>query len=438
MTARKTHYELSASQVETPPDVVSLVWQLANERRPSPAHVVDFGAGDCRFARGGQYGTYKGIEIDPWRWPKRELPANATLEYGCAFRHAESEYDLCIGNPPYVRHHDIESPWKEKTVEQINNALGIALNKHSNLYLYFLCLGLMKTLPNGLVALVVPFEWVSRPSAKAIREFIESQGWEVKVYRFQETIFPDVLTTASISIIDKHSINGRWSYFDVSGALGITPREGISGSKATVLSYKNRGGIWALRGLSPGSQEVFCLTEGERRHHGLSLKDVVPCVTTLKNVPSELRVLSKTAFKKHFIDAGERCWLIKSNEKRRSKALDGYLESVPEKARDNYTCRNQTPWFNFLGHRTPEILFSSGFVKFGPKVLVNSIGAKAVGSAFGIHSEGRIPLRALQRYLLDIDFEKQVVAHAGRLKKIEVKQMNSVLHEFEGQLNRHG
>ena len=187
-----------------------------------------------------------------------------------------------------------------------------------------------------------------------------------------------------------------------------------------------------------GSQKVFTLTDGERRHHGLGLNDVVPCVTSLKDIPRELRVLSKAAFKKHFIDAGERCWLIKSHESRKSKALSGYLDSIPKEARDNYTCRNQTPWYNYLPHRTPQLLFSSGFVNYGPKVLLNSIGAKAVGSAFGIHSEGRLPLRTLQQYLLDIDFEKQVVAHAGRLKKIEVKQMNSVLHEFEAHQTRHG
>lgn len=438
MTARRTHYELSQSQVETPADVVSLVWRLANERRPLPERVVDFGAGDCRFACSGHYGFYQGIEIDPERWPPRVLPEKAAVDHECAFRHKKEGYDLCIGNPPYVRHHDIESPWKEDTVDRINEALGISLNKHSNLYLYFLCLGIMRTLPNGLVALVVPYEWVSRPSAKAIRRYIESQGWDVSIYRFQEKVFPRVLTTASISVIDKSATTGNWNYYDVSGELSITPRNGVSGSDATVLPYKNRGQVWALRGLSPGSQKVFCLTEGERRHHNLSLNDVVPCVTSLKDVPGKLRVLSKVSFKKHFIDAGERCWLVKSCEPRRSRALNGYLDSVLQADRDNYTCRNQTPWFNYLPHRTPELLFSSGFVSYGPKVLVNSIGAKAVGSAFGIHSEKHIPRRSLQQYLLNIDFEKQVVAHAGRLKKIEVKQMNSVLQEFEARGRRNG
>lgn len=110
MISRKTHYELSHSQVETPAEVVSLVWNLVNEHKAQPNKVIDFGAGDCRFALAGSFGKYDGIEIDRSRWPKRTLPANVSLTYGCAFEDNRTGYDLCIGNPPYVRHHDIGSP----------------------------------------------------------------------------------------------------------------------------------------------------------------------------------------------------------------------------------------------------------------------------------------------------------------------------------------
>jgi hypothetical protein len=76
------------------------------------------------------------------------------------------------------------------------------------------------------------------------------------------------------------------------------------------------------------------------------------------------------------------------------------------------------------------MLFSSGFTAFGPKVLINSIGARAVGAVFGLHGAGKFPARRLQSYLLGINFETQVVAHARKLKKVEVKQLNTVLNSF--------
>jgi predicted RNA methylase len=434
---RKTAYQLSASQVSTPPAVVSLFWRLTHERRDRLDTVLDIGAGDCRFAVGGKFNQYTGVEIDRNRSRDVSLPDNAELIHTCAFKHKGNNFDACIGNPPYVRHHDIENPWKDATVAQIKDELGVSLNKHCNLYLYFLCLGLLKTRPTGLVALVIPYEWVSRPSARALRDYIRDQGWSVTVYRFQKPIFDGVLTTASVSVIDKKSHHGRWNYFEITPDFKIVARTGMAAAK--VLEYAKRGeNIWALRGLSPGSQKIFTLTEGERIHFGLTKKDVVPCVTSLKKAPPSLKLLTPASFKKHFVDAGARCWLIKSYRKKLSPTLRAYLAAVSEKLRDNYTCCNQTPWYNYAPHPTPQLLFGSGFTKFGPKVLINSIGARAIGSVWGIHSKTKLARRQLQQHLLAINFEKKVVAHAKTLKKVEVRQLNTVLNAFVQKNHTHG
>jgi flagellar motor switch protein FliG len=39
---------------------------------------------------------------------------------------------------------------------------------------------------------------------------------------------------------------------------------------------------------------------------------------------------------------------------------------------------------------------------------------------------------------LRIDFEKRVVAHARKLKKVEVKQLNAVLNEFVEKERKNG
>jgi hypothetical protein len=86
-----------------------------------------------------------------------------------------------------------------------------------------------------------------------------------------------------------------------------------------------------------------------------------------------------------------------------------------------------------MPHPVPRILFSSGFTEFGPKVMLNSVGARAVGAVLGIH--GKVPARRLQNHLLTLNFEKRVVAHARKLKKVEVKQLNAVLNAFVAREN---
>lgn len=395
--------------------------------------MFDMGAGDCRFATGGSFDQYVGVEIDRKRVSVARPPANGKIVHGCAFRHEAVEYDACIGNPPYARHHDIQNPWKDRTVARLERELGVSLNKHCNLYIYFFCLALLKSRRDGLVALLIPYEWVSRPSAKALREYIHRHRWNVAVYRFQMPIFEGVMTTASVSIVDKAKAEGRWNYYDITSDYKVVKREGITDSRQGLLDYEKRGKIWGLRGLSPGSQQIFTFTEGERIRTGLRKRDVVPCVTTLRNTPRTLRTLSRAAFQKHFVQAGEKCWLLRSHEDQRSSTLNAYLDSVPAKARQTFTCQNQVPWYKYLPHPVSQILFGSGFTKFGPKVLLNSVGARAVGSVWGIHSEKKLPLRRLQARLLKMNFERRVVAHAKTLKKIEVKQLNAVLNLFDKQ-----
>jgi len=436
MAGPRTAYELSQSQVTTPAPVVKLFWDLTKQYRNRFGSVLDMGAGDGRFAIGGKFDRYTGVEIDEKRIATAKVPPNGEILKGCVFRHQAGDYDACIGNPPYARHHDIETSWKDRTVARLQRELGLALNKHCNLYVYFFCLALLKASEDGLVALVIPYEWVSRPSAKALREYIQQQRWNVSVYRFQSPIFENVMTTASVSIVDKARRDGQWKYRDITADYAVVGRRGVADSKNGVLDYAQRGHIWGLRGLSPGSQKIFTLTEGGRVRAGLSRKDVCPCVTSLKNVPRGLRLLSRVAFQKHFVESGEKCWLIRSDRKERSNALNAYLKAVPEEERSTYTCQNQTPWFNYKPHPVPQVLFSSGFTTYGPKVLINSMCARAIGSVWGIHAHRKLPLRRLQTYLLSINFESQVVAHAEKLKKVEVRQLNTVLNSFDDREHR--
>jgi predicted RNA methylase len=428
MRRPKSAYELRRSQVDTPPAIVALVWQLVRERRSSLARILDLGAGDARFSVGGLYEKYEGIEIDPDAAGEIDLSPNATVSIGCAFRHSDANYDACIGNPPYVRHHDLELRWKRTTAKRIENELSISFDQHANLYLYFLCLALTKTAPGGLLALVIPYEWVSRPSAAAIRRYIKKKRWNVSVYRFQHAIFPKVLTTASITIVDKEAQNGAWIFHDVLPDLTIAPRRGAAGAERGVLPYSTRSNrAWSRRGLSPGSQDIFTLTDGERIHAGLHLRDVRPCVTSLRSVPRTLRQLNRQSFRKHFIGAGQKCWLIRCRHKRLNQRIRAYLDNVPADSRKTYTCVNQDPWHAHEWMPIPQLLFHSAFTAFGPKVLVNSVGAQAIGSVYGVCTERRISLRRLQSSLLKFEFESRVVPQAKQLKKVEVKQLNAVL-----------
>nr|WP_315489932.1 hypothetical protein [uncultured Rhodoferax sp.] len=427
---------LNHCQVSTPPDVVAMMWRMARARRATFETVLDLGSGDCRFAKGRESAHYVGYEIDVSKLP-------GTPAKGCRFVNSdvlecrEANFSLAIGNPPYIRRALLGATWRDKAADLLaSESGGIRPRADSNGFLYFMWLALLRTLPDGLVVQLVPVEWVSRPSASPLRHFITSNKWNVDIYRFTESIFDRVLTTAAIVIIDKSQRQGTWNYFSIdrTGAVQSTPAPSNSGNE--ILQYGARmSDAYALRGLSPGGQDIYVLTEESRLLEGLKVDvDVTPCVTTLRYLDSKQLALTKTVFNKAFVEHGLPCWLIRSDRDVHSASLQRYLESVSDRAGQYTTNRVRgEEWFRYRIHPSPDILVASGFRARGPKVFKNEASAIALGSVYGVFVKGRERQSQTVKDLRTFDFESHIVAHSNGLQKIEVRQLNTVLAQLAAQ-----
>jgi len=430
---------LKRCQVETPPDVVRLVWALVSNMRNGRVFesVLDLGAGDGRFSHvSGVYAEYTGIERDRAKVSAAELPKNAKLVVADALAWKKNGYSICVGNPPYIRHHGLDGEWRKLALRSITSDGGPALKKTANAFVIFLAQALLRTGENGLVAQVIPYEWVSRPSAGELRDFIKSKGWGVSVYRFDSDIFPTVLTTASITIIDKGVKTGEWKYGSITRDGHIRVSGKASGTTSHVISYKDgEQACKGIRGLSPGGQDIFVLTEEERLFHSLKKGvDVRPCVVSLRAVSEDVERLDKSAFDELFVRRGVRCWLIRSDKDRRSPQLTRYLDSVSESTWSRYTtCTNRAVWWRYRPHPAPALLLASGFTGKRPKSLINDVGAIAVGSVYGVlvdPSAGPAAADKVFKGLRAYDFERRLVHHSNGLKKVEVRQLNTVLADL--------
>lgn len=425
---------LTRCQVDTPDTLVAATWKHVRDLRSKVGKVVDFGAGDGRFAQGGRYERYIGYEIDRARSLGPRRPPNARLLNRCAFSTNITDADLCIGNPPFVRNQDLPTGWREKASKVLFERTGIKISGLANAWQYFFLLSLASCKADGLVALVIPYEWVSRPSARLLREYISDRKWGVSVYRLVDETFDSVLTTASITIIDKSSSDGAWRYFEEAAEGKFKEMPSPSGSKKGVVQYLRRaevrkGGPRASRGLSPGTQKVLTLTEGERVRTGLAInRDVVPCVTTLRHLTPKNRELDAKTFAQQYRNTGQKCWLIRT-DRPPSGALARYLNSVPTCDYQTATCLEREEWWKFRMPNTPAALISMCFHGRFPKAVKNTVGARAVGGVYGIYDVSNAEVASVCSGLNGIDLRKRVVAHSNNMRKIEVNQLNALLAE---------
>lgn len=205
---------LGRCQHDTPDEVVKRVWQFIGKRRTRISKVVDFGAGDGRFAVGGKYDRYIGYEIDPDRAKNEPLPRGASIRHSCAFSSTINDACVSVGNPPFVRNQDLPHGWRKKAADVIATRTGVKVPGLANAWQYFAFLALASPKRDGLVVLLMPYEWVSRPSAKALRDFVATNKWNADIYRLRDETFDHVLTTASITLIDKRARQGTWRYVE--------------------------------------------------------------------------------------------------------------------------------------------------------------------------------------------------------------------------------
>jgi hypothetical protein len=423
---------LDRCQVDTPLDLVEATWTHISVLRDSIEKVVDFGAGDGRFSRHGRYSHYTGYEIDNDRCRDARLPPNASLINRCAFSDEIADADLCIGNPPFVRNQDLPEGWRQQVAAKLNRRTGVTVSGLANAWQYFFLLSLASAKDDGLCALIIPYEWVSRPSAKALREYIAAQHWNVSVYRLIDETFDSVLTTSSITIVDKAKRDGLWSFYEETATGAYMPLASASGASAGVMRYARRadlraGAPRAVRGLSPGTQKVLTLTEGERVRSGLEADvDVVPCVTTLRHLPADLKDLDQAAFRKFLRASGQKCWLIRTDQPP-SARLQAYLDTIPATAYQTSTCLEREIWWRFNMPPVPDLLMLQSFRGPFPKALRNRIGARAVGGVAGVYNVTETQADKLVDGLGGLDIRERIVAHSNGMRKIEINQLNSLL-----------
>lgn len=183
----------------------------------TPERVVDAGAGSGRFlvAAGRRFrdATLTGIELDPLA----ALLARANVAVAGLTDRTEilvgdyRDHDLppvdgrtlYIGNPPYVRHHQLEQAWKE-WLSTTASARGLEASQLAGLHVHFFLATAVKAKKGDFGAFITAAEWLDVNYGRLVRELFlaELGGQGITVIEPTANPFPDAATTAAITYFD--------------------------------------------------------------------------------------------------------------------------------------------------------------------------------------------------------------------------------------------
>ena len=109
-------------------------------------------------------------------------------------------FNLLICNPPYVRHHHIESGEKRRLKALMLEACGIDMNGLAGLYCYFLGLSHQWMEEGGLAGWLIPSEFMDVNYGASLKHYLLERVTLQHIHRFDpnEVQFGDALVSSSV------------------------------------------------------------------------------------------------------------------------------------------------------------------------------------------------------------------------------------------------
>jgi hypothetical protein len=440
----------------TPGPIVRSMVEWAADRG-TPERVVDPGTGSARFLlQAGvtfPQASLIGVEIDPLA----ALIARANLavagfakrsriilgDYRC-FNEPVAGPTLYIGNPPYVRHHQMTPNWKEWLSNEAAK-LGHKASQLAGLHVHFFLATARNARPGDFGAFITAAEWLDVNYGSLVRSLIvgELGGHSVTVIEPTAQPFPDAASTAAIttfevaskptsvffrrvdSLRDLDGLNkgrkvhrdrlvteARWSHLSRSAEK---PPKG----------YIELGELCRVhRGQVTGANDVWIAGP---HSDGLPNSVLYPTVTRAKELIAADGVLRDAAKLRCVIDIPVDLDELDSTHRR---AVDRFLKIAREKgANKGYVASHRKAWWS-VGLRSPAPIISTYMARRAPAFVLNEADARHINIAHGLYPRGpmtEIARTSLVRFLQTNISQRAGRTYAGGLTKFEPREMERLI-----------
>lgn len=316
----------------------------------------------------------------------------------------EGFFDAAIGNPPYLRHHDLHYPFDIfYLVGKRNRA---ALSRLSNIYVLFVLEICRRLRAGGRAALIVPGEWVNANFGDELKYWLLNRGLLHTLIYFSHasTQFEEALTTASVLLIEKPHhyakrelirtifVNDMGSLSDVHQALHSDP---VSDANIVIQQFTSERLLeekkWnhllgngsgrsfpgfvplsqlanTRRGIATGANSFFHLTPSAVERLGIRSENLTPCVGRALDATG--LIFRKEDFKE-LVACDGRTYLFdvqnEPNETERAYIYQGESDGLDKR----YLCAARNGKWYQMERRPPSAIWATVFGRKGLRFIYN-------------------------------------------------------------------
>ena len=308
-----------------------------------------------------------------------------------------NKYDGIICNPPYFKFHDYDN---KTIIKEIEERISCKLNGFTNLYTLFLLKSIYQLNINGRAAYIIPSEFLNSDYGKLVKKhLIKSKTLRhIIVINFDENVFDDALTTASILLCANDNKTNQVQFSNISNIQDLVSINNIINNypdylskeqivafdvlnpdikwkayyqKQNSINYKhfvpfaNYGKV--VRGIATGANEYFTISPSKAKKIGISEKYLLPCIC--KAIDSKKSFFLKEDFEE-LKNNDKSIFLLNAvapiDENVRKYLLLGETQEIHKK----FLTANRNPWYS-LENRPPAPIWVSVFNRNGLRFIRN-------------------------------------------------------------------
>jgi adenine-specific DNA-methyltransferase len=441
----------------TPPTIVRAMVEWAASG-PEPARVIDPGAGSARFAiAAGQVfpnAELTCIELDP----VAAALARANLAvHGMSDR---AEVRICdfldyrpppavgctlyIGNPPYVRHHQLSAD-RKAWLTATARSRGLVASQLAGLHVYFFLATAQAASPGDCGVFITAAEWLDVNYGALVRDLVLDGLGGQAIHLIEPTAkpFEDADTTGAILCFEVGSkprtlrlrrAKTTNDLGDLSAGQAIRRERLAEARRWTPLTrtlrkvpngYIELGELCRVhRGAVTGANRVFVV---DALSDELPAEVLFPSVTRARELFAADGVLNNTARLRRVVDIPPDLDCFDGHDRKR---VDRFLRRARRLgAHEGYIARHRPAWWS-VGLRTPAPILASYMARRPPAIVRNIADARHINIAHGLYPREALTHAALDRLVTALRTSITVGdgrTYAGGLTKFEPREMERLM-----------
>lgn len=452
-TIRSAADRRALGAVYTPAPIIrSMMTWLASQG--TPARIVDPGAGSGRFilAAGEAFPNAHlvAVEMDPLAvlMLRANLSARGWTDRATVVvkDYRKVRLPRCtgmtafIGNPPYVRHHDITEDWKAWYSSNFAD-LGIKASALAGLHLHFFLQTRLLAKAGDVGVFITSAEWMDVNYGAALRRLLLDELGGIALHVLEPTIaaFPGTATTAAItgfrvgesvepvrvrSVGKLERLNGLSKGTDIPRErLHAAPRWSIivRPSEQAAAGEIEIGELFRVhRGQVTGANDIWIAGE-----HAKALPERVklPAVTKARDLIQAGAHLQSSEVLRRVIDLPAELDEFTREERRRIAAFLSWAKL--NGADQSYIAQHRKAWWS-VGLKAPAPILCTYMARRPPQFTLNACDARHINVAHGLYPRQPLPdgvMAGLVTWLNKNISTGSGRTYAGGLTKFEPKEI---------------